>query len=31
MRRHHKVATVHFEGEVLHLTIDGQTRTFNIR
>lgn len=31
MKRHHKVADVHFEGEVLHLTIDGQARTFNIR
>lgn len=31
MRQHHKVAAVHFEGEVLHITIDGQARTFNIR
>ncbi len=31
MRQHHKVADVHFEDGLLHLTIDGQTRTFNIR
>ena len=30
MKRYHDVADVHFEGDVLHITIDGRARTFNI-
>ncbi len=30
MKQHHDVADVHFEGDVLHVTIDGRTRTINI-
>ena len=31
MKQHHDVADVYFEGEVLHVTIDGQARMFNIQ
>ena len=30
MKQHHDVADVHFEGDVLHVTIDGRARMFNI-
>lgn len=31
MKQHHDVADVHFEGDILHVTIDGQTRMFHTR
>jgi len=31
MKRHHDVTEVHFEGDVLRVTIDGQAKTFNLR
>ena len=30
MKQHHDVADVHFEGDVLHVTIDGRARMFNV-
>ena len=29
-KRYYDVTEVHFEGDVLHVTIDGQAKTFNI-
>jgi hypothetical protein len=31
MKRYHDVTDVHFESDVLHVTIDGQAKTFNLR
>ncbi len=31
MKQYHAVTDVHFEGDILHVTIDGQTKMFNIR
>jgi len=31
MKSYHQVTNVHFEGAVLHLTIDGQAKTFHLR
>ena len=30
MTHYHNVADVHFEGDILHVTIDGRARVFNI-
>ncbi len=30
MKRYYDVTEVHFEGDVFHVTIDGQAKTFNI-
>ena len=30
MKRYHDVTDVYFEGDVLHVTIDGQAKTFNL-
>ncbi len=31
MKQHHDVADMHFEGDILHVTIDGQARMFPTR
>lgn len=31
MKRYHEVTDMRFEGDVLHVTIDGQAKMFNLR
>jgi hypothetical protein len=31
MKRYHDVTELYFEGDILHVTIDGQAKTFNLR